>query len=119
MSAVHAAITAALRRALDDLGASGVEAVVEPCALPELGDWSTPAALKCAPVLSRRPQEIAVELRAALEAAGVRHVASWAVSGPGYVNPRLDDRPRAPEGCPARPRPGPQWPAAPAAPRWQ
>src|SRR6266853_1709166 len=96
MPAVHDGITAALRRALDRLGAGAVEAVVEPCALPELGDWSTPAALKCAPVLRRSPLEIAGELRDALEAAGVPHVAEWSVSRPGYVNARLEDSGWAP-----------------------
>jgi arginyl-tRNA synthetase len=90
MSTVVPAITAALRAALDGLGAGEVEAVVEPCALPELGDWSTPAALKCAKVLRRPPMEIAAQLREALEAARVPHVAEWTVSQPGYVNARLD-----------------------------
>lgn len=96
MPDVRGAIARALRTALDDLGATDVEAVVEPCALPELGDWSTPAPLRCARVLRRNPMQIAEEVRDRLMAADVPHVAGCAVSLPGYVNARLDDTTWAP-----------------------
>ncbi|HEY6378691.1 MAG TPA: arginine--tRNA ligase [Candidatus Dormibacteraeota bacterium] len=97
MPDVRGDLARALRAALDDLGASGVEAVVEPCARPELGDWSTPAALRCAAVLRRSPLQIAQELAALLKAApAVEHIGGYSVSAPGYVNARLEDRTWAP-----------------------
>jgi arginyl-tRNA synthetase len=97
MPDVHAALTRAVRAALDDLGVGPeVEAVVEPSARPEFGDWSTPAPLRCAKVLRRAPQQIAAELREKLAAMDVEHVAGWTVSAPGYVNARLDDATWAP-----------------------
>jgi len=72
------------------LAASGVgdevEAVVERSARPEFGDFSTPAPLRAARVLRRRPLEIAEELRGRLEALHLDFVAGWTVSPPGYVN---------------------------------
>ncbi|HBV93556.1 MAG: arginine--tRNA ligase [Candidatus Dormibacteria bacterium] len=78
------------------LAASGVgdevEAVVERSARPEFGDFSTPAPLRAARVLRRRPLEIAEELRGRLEALHLDFVAGWTVSPPGYVNCQLEDR---------------------------
>jgi arginyl-tRNA synthetase len=79
------------------MGAEAVAADVEPCARPEFGDWSTPAALRAARVLKRSPQLIADELRNDLEALDVPGVAEWTVSGNGYVNARLDDSAWAPQ----------------------
>jgi len=53
------AIANAVRHSLDAMGAEAVAADVEPCARPEFGDWSTPAALRAARVLKRSPQVIA------------------------------------------------------------
>src|SRR5207253_3890030 len=68
-----------------------VDAVVEPSARTEFGDWSTPAAMQGARVLRRPPMEIAASLRDRLEAARLDLVREWTVSPPGYVNARLDD----------------------------
>src|ERR1019366_1092667 len=82
--AVRAVLTAS---GVDDQ----VEAVVDRSARPEFGDFSTPAPLRAARVLRRRPIEIAEELRERLEALPLPFVTGWAVSPPGYVNCRLDD----------------------------
>ena len=76
--------------------ADRVEALVEPSARPEFGDLSTPAALRCAPVLRRAPLQIAGELRGGLAALHLPFVREWTVSPPGYVNCRLDDAVWAP-----------------------
>jgi arginyl-tRNA synthetase len=97
MPDVQAAIARAVRAALDGMGAGPeLEAVVEPSARPEFGDWSTPAPLRAARVLRRAPLQIAEELRQRLAATAVEHVADWTVSAPGYVNARLDDATWAP-----------------------
>jgi arginyl-tRNA synthetase len=97
MPDVHAELTRAVRAALDAMGAGAeVEAVVEPSARPEFGDWSTPAPLRAARVLRRAPMQIAEELRARLAESGAPDVREWTVSPPGYVNARLDDATWAP-----------------------
>jgi arginyl-tRNA synthetase len=90
MPDVQGALQRAVRSALDELGGAEVEAVVEPSARPEFGDWSTPAPLRAARVLRRAPARIAEELRDRLAAADVPWVREWTVSSPGYVNARLD-----------------------------
>jgi arginyl-tRNA synthetase len=82
----------AVRRALDAAGVDPeFEVVVERSARPEFGDWSTPAALGLARVLSRAPAAIAAELAAHLEAAQVPRVRAWTVTPPGYINAHLED----------------------------
>ena len=90
MPDVRDRITDAVRDALSELGAEGVEVTVEPCARPEFGDWSTAAPLRAARVLKRAPRQIAEELRERLSSGAVEHVDEWTVSDPGYVNARLD-----------------------------
>jgi arginyl-tRNA synthetase len=96
MSQVEAALRRAVASALDRIDAAGVEAVVEPSARPEFGDWSTPAPLRAAAVLRRPPMVIAEELHTLLEESMVEHVAGWSVTAPGYVNARLDPTSWAP-----------------------
>jgi arginyl-tRNA synthetase len=91
MSDTRSRLIDAVRRSLDELGAQAVEAVVEPSARPEFGDWSTPAALASARVLRRSPMQIARELQERLQAQSVTAVRQWTVTPPGYVNARLDD----------------------------
>jgi arginyl-tRNA synthetase len=97
MSATHARITAAVRSALDTIGAGEVAAVVDPSARADFGDWSTPAPLRAARVLRRPPLAIAEELCAALAASPVDGVRGWSVSKPGYVNAHLDEAVWAPQ----------------------
>jgi arginyl-tRNA synthetase len=68
-----------------------VEAVFERSARAEFGDFSTPAPLRAARALRRRPLDIAEEVRAGLDALRLPYVAGWTVSPPGYVNCRLHD----------------------------
>ena len=96
MPDVQGALQRAVRAALDELGCAEVEAVVEPSARPEFGDWSTPAPLRAARVLRRPPPRIAEELRDRLAAVDVPWVREWTTSSPGYVNARLDEASWAP-----------------------
>ncbi|HUY60629.1 MAG TPA: arginine--tRNA ligase, partial [Candidatus Dormibacteraeota bacterium] len=92
MPDLEADFAAALRRAASTLGApEGLEPVVEPSGQPEAGDLSSPVALRLARELRRPPRAIAEDLAAALRAEGLPHVAAVTVTGPGYVNLRLDD----------------------------
>ena len=91
MSDVRSRITPALRAALDAIGAADVDAVIEPSARADFGDWSTPVAMQCARVLRRPPLEIAGGLRDRLEGTRIDVVRQWTVSPPGYVNAWLDD----------------------------
>ena len=91
MSDVRSRITPVLRAALDELGAGEVDAVLEPSARAEFGDWSTPVAMQSARVLRRPPMEIAATLRDRLNAARIDVIREWTVSPPGYVNAWLDD----------------------------
>jgi arginyl-tRNA synthetase len=91
MPDVHGDLVRAVRTALDALGCGPeVEAVVDPSAHPEFGDWSTPAPLRAARSLRRAPPVIAGELRDRLAAMDVPWVREWTTSG-GYVNARLDE----------------------------
>ncbi len=87
----------ALARAAAALGApDGVDIGVEPSGEPTAGDLSSPVAQRLARHLRRPPIVIAAELAEAVTAAGIPHVALVTVSGPGYVNLRLDDATYAP-----------------------
>ena len=93
MQDVRSVLVAALRTALNEIGAGdSVPVVLEPSARPEFGDWSTPAALGSARVLRRNPMEIAAQLRDVLAAVPLDLVTEWTVSPPGYVNARLNDQ---------------------------
>jgi len=90
---VRTELIRALRAVLAESGVGDqVEAVFDRSARAEFGDFSTPAPLRAARVLRRRPIDIADELRAGLEALRLPFAAGWTVSPPGYVNCRLDDR---------------------------
>jgi arginyl-tRNA synthetase len=96
MPDVRGDLMRAVRAALDALGCGPeVEAVVEPSARPEFGDWSTPAPLRAARSLRRAPPVIAGELRDRLAEMDVPWVRDWTTSG-GYVNARLDEARWAP-----------------------
>src|SRR5689334_25369345 len=78
----------AVRRALADAGLpeppGGVK--IDPPKQRDHGDWATPTALALAKPVGRKPIEIAGELAAALEAAGVPHLERAEVAPPGFVN---------------------------------
>src|SRR5699024_710036 len=92
---LQTALARALTLAADGLGAPGAaDAPVEvvPPRRPELGDWSTTAALRAAARPSRR-LELADHLCAHLRA--LPEVASAAIAGPGFVNITLTPAARA------------------------
>ena len=78
----------AVRAALADAGLpeppGGV--IVEPPKQRDHGDWATNAALALAKPVGGRPMEIAGQIKAALEAASVPHLARVEVAPPGFVN---------------------------------
>jgi arginyl-tRNA synthetase len=73
-----------------------VEALVEPSARPEFGDFSTPVPLRAARALRRPPMAIAGELRERLEGLRLPFATAWTASPPGYVNCHLDESVWAP-----------------------
>ncbi|MGI9577328.1 MAG: arginine--tRNA ligase [Microthrixaceae bacterium] len=56
---------------------------------PDHGDFSTNTALALGKRNGRNPRELAAELVAAIEAAGVAHVEALEIAGPGFINFRL------------------------------
>jgi arginyl-tRNA synthetase len=84
-------ITAAVERALADIGALGdgpVEVHLERPRDPTHGDWATNVALTLAKRIGKKPRELATELatRIDLAATGLETVE---VAGPGFLNFRL------------------------------
>src|SRR5471032_500614 len=81
-------LTHAVRRALADAGLpeppNGV--VLEPPKQRDRGDWATPVALTLQKQVGGSPMAIAERIVAALEAAGVPHLARAEVAKPGFVN---------------------------------
>jgi arginyl-tRNA synthetase len=73
-----------------------VEAIIEPSARPDFGDFSTPAPLRAAKALRKPPMAIAADLQAKLAEVALPFVDEWTVSPPGYVNCRLKDAVWAP-----------------------
>ncbi len=81
----------ALMVAASGLGVDDVpDPVVEPSAVPEVGDYSSALAFRLARLLKRPPREIATELAARLADATVSHWREVTVSGAGYINIKLD-----------------------------
>ena len=85
---IQNALRDALREALAVSGLPEPEAgiVLDVPKQRDHGDWSSPVALALARVVGRPPREIAGELKAALEAAGVPHLARVEIAGPGHLN---------------------------------
>jgi len=78
----------AVRRVLAELGLpeppNGV--VLEPPRQRDRGDWATPVALALAKVVGGNPLELAERIAAALDRAGVPHLARAEAAKPGFVN---------------------------------
>jgi arginyl-tRNA synthetase len=89
---------AALAVAARSIGAVDLpEVVVEPSAVAEVGDFSTPLAFRLARSLRRSPKEIAAELVEVLNRNLPRHALEVNASGGGYVNLRVDFSAYSPE----------------------
>ncbi len=85
---IQNALRDALREALAVSGLPEPEAgiVLDVPKHRDHGDWSSPVALALARVVGRPPREIAEQLKAALEAARVPHLARVEIAGPGHLN---------------------------------
>ncbi len=106
---VRTELIQAIRAILAEWGIeTQVEALVEPSARPEFGDFSTPVPLRAARALRRPPMAIAGELRDRLEALRLPFSTAWSTSPPGYVNCHLDEAVWAPAVIEQalKPRPG-------------
>ncbi|MDQ2623338.1 MAG: arginine--tRNA ligase [Actinomycetota bacterium] len=78
-----AAVTAAARGLAGD---SDVTPSLDPSPRPEMGDYSTNAAMLLAKPLGRPPREIAAELAPAIEAALGESLEKTEIAGPGFIN---------------------------------
>jgi arginyl-tRNA synthetase len=83
---VHAAV-----EALGD-GASAQEPTLERPPRPELGDYSTNAALLLAPLRGEKPRDVAETLRQSLAETLGGSASKVEVAGPGFLNLHLTDR---------------------------
>ena len=84
VSDLHASIAAAVAAIT---GGEVPELALERPANADHGDYATSVAMRLAPVLSRKPREIAEELAAAIGA--VPGIESVEIAGPGFINIRL------------------------------
>jgi arginyl-tRNA synthetase len=82
-------IRAELIAAARDLGADGVEPVIERPRDPSLGDWTTNLAMTLARPLGKRPGEIAELLRDRMRLTDA-YVERVDIAGPGFMNFWLD-----------------------------
>jgi len=80
----------AVVESLFDTSINFYEVQTEKTRIPELGDLTTAISLKCAGLFKRKPMEIAVEVSETLKQFG--HYADINISGPGYINVRLQQR---------------------------
>ncbi|MBN8868573.1 MAG: arginine--tRNA ligase [Solirubrobacterales bacterium] len=85
---LHSAVTAAAWRLAGD---EGVSPALDPSPRPEMGDYSTNAAMMLAKPLGKPPREIAAELAAAIEAELGAALEKTEIAGPGFINLFLGD----------------------------
>ena len=87
------ALRAAIEQAAAALnGDAGARLTLERPPKPELGDYSTNAAMLLAPALGAAPREVAERLREQLERELGTSAARIEVAGPGFLNVFLSDR---------------------------
>lgn len=72
-------------------GDDGLSPALDPSPRPEMGDYSTNAAMMLAKPLGRPPREIAAELAAAIETELGPALEKTEVAGPGFINLFLGD----------------------------
>ena len=88
-----AALRAAIELAADELdGDAGARLTLERPPKPELGDYSTNAAMLLAPVVGLAPREVAERLRELLAGELGTSAERIEVAGPGFLNVFLSDR---------------------------
>lgn len=83
VTALRDAVAAAARGLAGD---AAVEPGLDPSPRPEMGDYSTNAAMLLARPLGRPPREIAAELAPAIESALGDAIERTEIAGPGFVN---------------------------------
>ena len=89
LTALRAAVVTAAA-GLD--GDAGEKLSIERPSKPELGDYSTNAAMLLAPTLKASPREVAERLREELAGSLGEHAERIEVAGPGFLNLFLSDR---------------------------
>ena len=88
----------AIEAAIRELGVPDPpEVVVEPSAVSDAGDYSSPVAFRLARELRRSPREIAQELAAGVSRRPPAHTREITVTGGGYLNLRIDFSSYAPQ----------------------
>ena len=85
---LHSAVAAAARRLAGD---EGISPALDPSPRPEMGDYSTNAAMMLAGPLGKAPREIATELAATIEADLGAALEKTEIAGPGFINLFLGD----------------------------
>jgi arginyl-tRNA synthetase len=75
----------------DLAGDAAVSPALDPAPRPELGDYSSNAAMLVAKALGKRPREVAAEIAAGVEARLGPSLSRTEVAGPGFVNLFLAD----------------------------
>jgi len=91
ISELRAAVERAAESLRDGAGVRGASPVLERPPKPELGDYSTNAAMLLAPSLGEQPRAIAERLADALSEGLVDSVERIEVAGPGFLNLFLAD----------------------------
>src|SRR5437667_225060 len=93
--------------AMRDAAPDAITPTLERPPKPELGDYSTNAAMLLAPAFGQAPRDVAERLRSALDAWLAGSAERVEVAGPGFVNLFLADRwhCRSGPGRPGRTRP--------------
>ena len=82
------AVTVTARRLAGD---DGVSPALDPSPRPEMGDYSTNAAMMLAKPLGRPPREIAAELATSIEEELGDALEKTEIAGPGFINLFLGD----------------------------
>jgi arginyl-tRNA synthetase len=82
------AVTDAARKLAGD---DGISPALDPSPRPEMGDYSTNAAMMLAKPLGRPPREIAAELAATIETELGASLEKTEIAGPGFINLFLGD----------------------------
>ena len=88
VASLHLAVTRAARAMAGD---DSVSPALDPSPRPEMGDYSTNAAMLMAKSLGRAPREIAAELSAVIERELGAALERTEVAGPGFINLFLGD----------------------------
>ncbi len=86
---IRAAVAAAVR---DLAGEGAAEPALDPSPRPEMGDYSSNAAMILAKPLGRPPREVAAGLIPAIESRLGDSVDRLEIAGPGFINLFLNDR---------------------------